>query len=54
MIRFEKKTLEAVTISVGVAVFPKNGSTAEAILKAADTALYRAKREGYGRVVVAK
>ena len=54
MIRFEMKTLEAVTISVGVAVFPKNGSTAEAVLRAADTALYRAKREGHSRVLMAK
>jgi diguanylate cyclase (GGDEF)-like protein len=53
-IQFEGQTLEAVTFSVGVAVFPENGITSAAIFKAADTALYRAKREGRGRVVVAK
>jgi diguanylate cyclase (GGDEF)-like protein/PAS domain S-box-containing protein len=52
-LQFEGQTLEAVTLSVGVAVFPENGSTSAEILKAADTALYRAKREGRSRVVVA-
>jgi diguanylate cyclase (GGDEF)-like protein len=40
-------------LSLGVAVFPDHGSTGEAVLKAADAALYRAKREGRDRVVVA-
>jgi diguanylate cyclase (GGDEF)-like protein/PAS domain S-box-containing protein len=52
-IQFEGQTLEAVTLSLGVAVFPENGSTGAAVLKAADDALYRAKRKGRGRVVVA-
>jgi diguanylate cyclase (GGDEF)-like protein len=52
-LQFEGQTLQAVTLSVGVAAFPENGITSVAILKAADTALYRAKREGRGRVVVA-
>ncbi len=42
-----------VTISLGVASFPQHGSTAEAILSAADAALYRAKAEGRDRVVTA-
>lgn len=45
--------LDAVTVSLGVALSPDHGSTAETALKAADTALYRAKREGRDRVVVA-
>jgi diguanylate cyclase (GGDEF)-like protein/PAS domain S-box-containing protein len=53
-IQFEGQTLAAVTLSIGVAVFPENGSTSTAVLKAVDTALYHAKREGQGRVVVAK
>jgi diguanylate cyclase (GGDEF)-like protein/PAS domain S-box-containing protein len=53
-LQFEGQILEAVTISVGIAVFPEDGSTSAAILKAADDALYRAKRGGRGRVVVAK
>ena len=52
-IQFEGRNLEAVTLSVGVAVFPENGSTSAEILKAVDTALYRAKHEGRDRVVVA-
>jgi diguanylate cyclase (GGDEF)-like protein/PAS domain S-box-containing protein len=43
----------AVTLSLGVASFPKHGLEAETILKAADTALYRAKQEGRDRVIVA-
>jgi diguanylate cyclase (GGDEF)-like protein/PAS domain S-box-containing protein len=52
-LRYEGKKLEAVTLSIGVAGFPENGTTSTAVLRAADTALYRAKREGRGRVVVA-
>ena len=51
--QFEGRPHEAVTISLGVAVFPANGSTGAAILRAADDALYRAKREGRDRVVLA-
>jgi diguanylate cyclase (GGDEF)-like protein/PAS domain S-box-containing protein len=51
-IQFEGQNLEAIRLSLGVAVFPQNGSNGAAVLKAADDALYRAKREGRGRVVV--
>jgi predicted signal transduction protein with EAL and GGDEF domain len=34
--------------SIGVAVFPRDGKTYEDLLRAADMALYRAKREGKG------
>jgi len=51
--QFKGQTLELVTLSLGVAVFPDDGATSAAILKAADSALYRAKREGRGRVMVA-
>ena len=53
-IQFDGQSLESVTLSIGVAVFPDHGSTSEVLMRAADTALYRAKREGQGRVVVAK
>ena len=49
----EGQILEPFTLSLGVAAFPKNGSTSAAILRAADAALYRAKHEGRGRVAVA-
>ena len=39
--------------SVGVSLFPDHGSDPEALLRAADAALYRAKREGKNRTVVA-
>ena len=52
-LQFEGQSLAAVTLSLGVAVFPENGSTSTGILRAVDAALYRAKREGRGRVVVA-
>jgi len=50
---FEGKTLDAVTLSIGVAVFPEHGSSNAAILRAADNALYHAKHEGRAQVVVA-
>jgi diguanylate cyclase (GGDEF)-like protein/PAS domain S-box-containing protein len=52
-LQFGGKTLEALTLSLGVAVFPQDGSTSAAILKAADTALYQAKSGGRGQVSMA-
>jgi len=51
--QYEGQTLEAVSLSVGVAIFPEHGSTSDVLLKATDDALYRAKHEGRSRVVVA-
>ena len=47
-------SLGTVTLSLGVAAFPDHGMTAEAILYAADRALYQAKAEGRDCVVVAE
>ena len=44
----------SVTISVGVAAFPDHGATSEALLAAADRALYQAKAQGRDRVAVAE
>lgn len=45
--------LPAVTVSVGIASFPEHGKTTQALLKAADRALYQAKETGRNRVVTA-
>ena len=45
--------LGAVTVSIGVAVFPAHGMAWQTVLKCADQALYAAKHAGRNRVVVA-
>jgi diguanylate cyclase (GGDEF)-like protein/PAS domain S-box-containing protein len=44
--------LGGVTISGGVATFPDHGPTGEAVLRAADAALYQAKARGRDRIVM--
>ena len=51
-LQFEGQTHEAFTFSIGVAVFPEDGSRSATILRAVDEALYRAKLEGRSRVVM--
>jgi diguanylate cyclase (GGDEF)-like protein len=46
--------LGKVTISLGVAALPDNGTTPAQLLAAADGALLRAKREGRDRVLIAE
>jgi diguanylate cyclase (GGDEF)-like protein len=43
-----------VGVSVGIAMYPQHGAEPDALLTAADAALYEAKREGKGRVAVAR
>lgn len=43
----------AISVSIAAATAPNDGETVEALLAAADRALYRAKRDGRDRVVVA-
>jgi diguanylate cyclase (GGDEF)-like protein len=52
-LEYESGSVKPLTVSVGVAVFPKHCSTAGEIFLAADTALYRAKNEGRYRVIMA-
>src|SRR5262249_60699144 len=43
----------SVTVSIGAALYPREGDSAEEVLHAADKALYQAKRGGRNRVVTA-
>ncbi len=43
----------AVTVSIGVALFPDHGATADEVIAAADEALYRSKQGGRNRVTLA-
>lgn len=52
-IRYGEDILGPLTISVGIAEYPKHGETQEALLKAADMALYKAKQAGRNRVMIA-
>jgi diguanylate cyclase (GGDEF)-like protein len=47
-----QRDLGAVTLSLGVSVFPDDAEDAAALIKAADLALYQAKRDGRNRVVM--
>ena len=41
--------LVSIGVSVGIAVYPKDGATAELLLKSSDIALYKAKEDGRGQ-----
>jgi diguanylate cyclase (GGDEF)-like protein len=45
--------LGAITLSLGVAIFPDHGSNAATVVRAADVALYQAKHAGRNRVEMA-
>jgi diguanylate cyclase (GGDEF)-like protein len=47
------QVVDTITFSLGVAAFPADGITSAALLRSVDTALYRAKREGRGLIVLA-
>ena len=52
-VRHHRETVGPVTLSIGVASFPEHGAGGDALIAAADAALYRAKGAGRDRVVVA-
>jgi diguanylate cyclase (GGDEF)-like protein/PAS domain S-box-containing protein len=52
MVEHGGQALAQVTVSLGVAGFPAHGTTADSLIRAADQALYQAKRGGRNRVEV--
>jgi len=52
-VEYRGQPLGPITVSLGVAVFPDHGDNVEAIIRAADAALYRAKQGGRNRVMAA-
>jgi diguanylate cyclase (GGDEF)-like protein len=53
-VEHQGQPLARVTASLGVAVFPGHGTSADMLIRTADQALYQAKRTGRDRVVVAE
>ena len=47
----EGKTLESISVSIGVSCFPDDGTDVPSLINAADKALYRAKEQGRDRVM---
>ncbi len=52
-LNYRHETLGQITLSLGVASFPEHGMTGQAVIREADSALYRAKREGRDAVRLA-
>ncbi len=52
-VRYIDGALPKVTVSIGVATFPQSGDSPQAVLKAADAALYLAKEAGRNRIQLA-
>ena len=50
-VMLDGKAVSNLSLSLGIAVFPRDGDTREALVQAADQALYVAKRTGRNRVV---
>jgi diguanylate cyclase (GGDEF)-like protein len=49
-VEHDGKRVGPVTISIGIAIFPDHGADGQALLQAADEAMYRAKQGGRNRV----
>lgn len=50
-VQYRQRILGSLTVSMGIATYPTHGSTVEAVLLAADAALYQAKNEGRARII---
>jgi len=53
-VKHREQSIGAPSFSGGIAVFPANGDKVEDLLRAADTALYRAKTMGRSRILIAE
>jgi len=51
-IEHQGEALPRVTISMGISMYPDDSTNTEELLRIADSALYKAKREGRNRVVM--
>jgi len=47
------QSMGSITLSLGLAIFPQHATTSDALLRAADRALYRAKKAGRDQVIIA-
>lgn len=54
LITYRRQAVGAITLSLGVAVLPEHGASGDALVRAADRALYAAKHAGRDRVAVAE
>jgi diguanylate cyclase (GGDEF)-like protein/PAS domain S-box-containing protein len=52
-LQHQGRTLDRVSISIGVSSFPEHGSSAEELLRVADQGLYQSKADGRDRITVA-
>ncbi|MGA9533132.1 MAG: GGDEF domain-containing protein, partial [Anaerolineales bacterium] len=50
---YQGQSLGPITVSLGVAAFPEHGLDGDALLRLADAAMYRAKKEGRNRTMTA-
>jgi diguanylate cyclase (GGDEF)-like protein len=53
VVREDGQSIQAVTVSMGLAYYPAHGHNSQSLLHAADHALYRAKELGRNRIEVA-
>ena len=53
-IMYGGQSLPTVTVSIGISLFPSHGTKPDELIRCADEALYKAKRNGRNRIEVAK
>ena len=51
-IKYENHSLDKITVSIGIAVYPQDGESATGLIDVADKALYFAKNSGRNKVVL--